>query len=56
MGHLLDLGAFVGAQLGSRPGEDVEDDQLFLGQVLADMAFLLIIAGLDTVTSITFPS
>ena len=42
-GDLLDLGALVGAELRRRPGEDVEDDQLLLGHVLADVALLLLV-------------
>jgi len=41
-GDLFDLGSLLGDQLGRGAGQDVEADELFLGQVFADMPFLLL--------------
>jgi hypothetical protein len=40
--QLLDLDAFLGAQLECGPRENVEDDQFLLGHVFADVALLLL--------------
>ena len=41
-GDLLHLGALLSGQLRRRAGQDVEDDQLFFGHVLANVPFLLL--------------
>ncbi len=42
---LLDLVAFLRTQLGRRTRQDVEDHQLFFGQMFPHMALLLVVQG-----------
>jgi len=42
-GHFLDFGPLLGVQRRGWAGQNVENDQLFFGHVLPDVALLLVV-------------
>ena len=52
LGDFFDFVAFGGGKFGGRAGKDVEDDELLLGEVFADMALVFVVKGVGEVEEV----